>query len=344
VNQNLVTERIDYINFIQSFAVTLVVIGHSLPRLNGTDTMPLWANIIYDLIYSFHMPLFFVLAGFLLMNSFNRQSQSIQTFKHFIHNKFIRLIIPYVSIGSLAYLLKVFVFNRFAYRPASFDIVFYIKSMIVPGANPMLALWFLPTIFIIYILSYVVLKNDNCIKSNLMLWLILSFFVSLLSNYTHIQLLNISGVLNYLFYFFVGTIIFHLKNSLIKILSNTGFLLFIILLFIEIQMIPISCHNCINFILKYIVAILGIFMSFSIAIYCSNHNHKFLWGLIDGKYYQIYLLAWFFQCGIRIFYQIEAINYITVCFLMFIASFIFPIFITNIIKRHLPKLKIFIGL
>lgn len=337
-------QKIDYISYLQSFAVTLVVVGHCLPKLNGMETLPLWAKIIHDTLYSFHMPLFFVLAGFLFMNSSYRQSENIRNFANFISNKFIRLIIPYFSIGTLAYLLKVFVFNKFAYRPASFDIVFYVKSMLIPWDNPNIYLWFLPTIFFVFLFSYLVLNNDNYKKISPIIWVILSFAASFFSYFTHITLFNISGFLYYLFFFFAGVLLFDLKDLLMKILSNFGIMIFLILLFLELQIIPTFQYHCINYILNYIVAILGIFISFSLSYYCCRHNIKFLWGIIDGKYYQIYLLSWFFQCGMRIFYQINIVNYITVCLLMFIASFIFPILITGFVKRYLPKFKIFIGL
>ena len=337
-------QKIDYINFLQSFAVTLVIIGHCLPKPNGTEMLPLWAKIIHDMIYSFHMPLFFVLAGFLFINSFYRQSNSIQNFANFISTKFIRLIIPYFSIGTLAYLLKVLVFNRFAYRPASADIVSYIKSMLIPWDNPNIYLWFLPTIFFVFLFSYLVLDNDNYKKFNPIIWVILSFIVSFLSYFTHITWLNISGILYYLFYFFVGVLLFYSKDLIIKILLNNGIMMFLILLFLEIQIIPTSQICNINNILHYVLAILGILISFSLSMYCCKHNIKFLWGIIDGKYYQIYLLSWFFQCGMRILYQINIVSYVTMCFLMLIASFVFPLLIISFVQRLLPKFKIFIGL
>ena len=337
--------NIDYISFLQSFAVTLVVIGHCMLRFNG-EIPPNWSTIIHDIIYSFHMPLFFVLAGFLLMNSFHRQSRTVQNIANFINNKFVRLIIPYFTIGSLAYMLKVFIFNKFAFKPASLDIMFYIKSMLIPSENPNRFLWFLPTLFLIFIFAYLVLNKDNYKRVHLVSWMILSFILSFLSHYMHIRWFNldISRILYHLFYFFFGALFFDIKDKVLEILSNRGVLLFIILLFAEMQVIPLFQYNFVNYIFDYIVAILGILISISLAKCCCNYNHKFLWGICDGKFYQIYLLSWFFQSGIRILYQTGIVNYITVCFLMLIASFLFPILITNVIKSYFPKLKVFIGL
>lgn len=343
INSNT-TQKIEYISFLQSFAVVLVVLGHCMPEPNMGDKIPICLQIIHDTIYTFHMPLFFVLAGFLLMNSIFRQSKNIQNFYVFVNYKFRRLIIPYFTMGTLAYLLKGFVFDKFAYKPIQLGLISYIKSLLIPWNNVNTQLWFLPTIFLIFMLSYLIILFKNNYKNNLFILLTLAFIVSFLSHFFHISLLNISGVLYYMFYFFIGIVIFNIKEMLFKYLSNTGIVIFIVTLFIELQFIPEFRYNSINYIISYISAILGILISFSLATYYCNHNKKFLWGLIDGQYYQVYLLSYFFQSGMRVFYQMSIINYTTVVFFMFIASFIFPILITNIIKRFFPMLKVFIGL
>lgn len=338
------TERISYVTFLQSLAVVLVIIGHCLPKPNLGDIYPYWAEFLHKFVYSFHMPLFFTIAGFLLANSFSKQSINLMSFKAFIQNKFKRIIVPYFAIGTLAYLLKVFIFNRFAYRPAQIGVIAYIKSMLVPWDNPNMYMWFLPTIFFIFILSYLVLNRSNYKNSNVFLWIAFSFIISFFANYTDVSFLNISGILNYLFYFFIGILIFSFKELFFKYLSENGIIIFVILLFFELQIIPSFRFHCFNHILSYLTAITGIILSFIIAYYCSSRNIKFLGGIIDGLYYQIYLLSWFFQCGTRVFYQMHLVNYPTVCIIMFISSFIFPILITAIIKKYIPGLKVFIGL
>ncbi len=336
--------KIACITFLQSFAVVLVVAGHCLPEANLGDTFPLWASILHNFVYSFHMPLFFAIAGYLFSNSFKRQSISIKNFKIFIRSKLKRIIVPYISIGTLAYLLKVFIFNKFAYRPCMGSFVDFIKSILIPWDNPCAYLWFLPTIFFIYILGYLILNKNNYNKIDLFLWMIFSFVISFLSNYTDIGWLNISGIFNYLFYFFMGILFFDFKEILFKYLSNQGLIVFIILLFFELQILPSLKSGFYHYFLNCLTAILGILFSFIIANYCAKRDIKFLSGIIDGLYYQIYLLSWFFICGARLFYQMHLVNYPTVSLIMFISSFIFPIPITLIIKKYIPKLKIFIGL
>ncbi|MGM9994283.1 MAG: acyltransferase family protein [Candidatus Avigastranaerophilus sp.] len=343
MSDSRVTNKLDYITFLQSFAVTLVIVGHCLPKVNVGDIYPFWAKMLHSLVYSFYMPLFFVIGGFLLMHSFYKQSSSINNFKDFIVNKIKRLIIPYCSVGTVAYLLKIFVFNKFAYRPAEASIMYYIKSMIIPWNNPNIYLWFLPTMFLILLIGYVVLSKENH-KSFSSIWILLIFIISFLSNYSHFEILNITGVLYYTFFFFIGILLYEFRTIMFHYFSNYGIILVVFLFFLEYFLLPEFQLNCFNYLLKYLVAISGIILSFSLALFCAENKKKFLYGLIDGKYYQIYLLSWFFQCGTRIFYQMHWVNYPTVCLIMFISSFIFPLLITYLIKRFVPIFKVCIGL
>ena len=69
-----------------------------------------------------------------------------------------------------------------------------------------------------------------------------------------------------------------------------------------------------------------------------------MYGILDGYYFQIYLLAWFGQCGMRTLYQMNITNYVITVLLMIIAGILIPIIITKFIAKYLPKLKCFIGL
>ena len=60
--------RIEYIDIAKGIGIVLVVAGHLLDK----------ENRLYAYIYSFHMPLFFVLSGFLL--ELDRQSSDFSNF------------------------------------------------------------------------------------------------------------------------------------------------------------------------------------------------------------------------------------------------------------------------
>ena len=77
-------KNLPYINILKGLAIFCVVYGHLIPR----------SSLLAKCIYSFHMPLFFVISGF-LFNFEEYQHNISRFFKH----KTVRLLFPYfVSI------------------------------------------------------------------------------------------------------------------------------------------------------------------------------------------------------------------------------------------------------
>ena len=326
----MVKKHLSYITFLQSFAVTLVVLGHSFPLDKITNEIPLIFKHIHDILYSFHMPLFFAIAGFLFIYSMENNAHNVN-FKEFLYKKVKRLIIPYFTIGTFAFCLKTFIFNSFAYRPSQPSLSFYVSSMLAPNNNPDKYLWFLPVIFGIFIIAFFT-KKINIIKM-----FVFSFITLFFIKYLPLHFLKI--VLYNLFYFIFGGLIYTYRQTYFKNFSNLYLLFASFILFLVFDLFLT------NYILiKVLVALLGIIISFRLAIFCDNKKQKFLFGLLDGKYYQIYLLSWFAQTGIRIFYQLNIVNYETIVILMLIGGIVFPLILCALIERYIPRLKIFIGM
>ena len=53
-------KRLQYVDIMRGIAITLVTTGHLL-QFNGLPTN----NPIFEFIYSFHMPLFFAISGYI---------------------------------------------------------------------------------------------------------------------------------------------------------------------------------------------------------------------------------------------------------------------------------------
>ena len=70
-------KKISWLLILQGWAMLWVVIGHS--PLIMDDSMPTFAKILYEIAYSFHMPLFILVSGYLFYMT--RLTSSIQT-KH----------------------------------------------------------------------------------------------------------------------------------------------------------------------------------------------------------------------------------------------------------------------
>jgi len=91
------------IDIVKAIAIILVVLGHSIQYACGEDylkSLAFYDNWLYKIIYSFHMPLFMCVSGWLFGYSIQRYDIS-----KLLKRKVIALIFPLVSWGTIHYLL-----------------------------------------------------------------------------------------------------------------------------------------------------------------------------------------------------------------------------------------------
>ena len=77
--------RIDWIDALKGFAILTVVIGHCITDSLSSQTFPECAALLQmmgDAIYSFHMPLFFMISGyvFYLTKSYRKWKTKVLDF------------------------------------------------------------------------------------------------------------------------------------------------------------------------------------------------------------------------------------------------------------------------
>jgi fucose 4-O-acetylase-like acetyltransferase len=121
-------ERDKRLDLLKGIAIVLVVLGHVIQNnVSNFDD-----NLLFKIIYSFHMPLFMFISGILSSNTrkFNLQ---------FIDKKFRTLVVPFVLWYILYYVIKG------TYKEIS--IFEYIKMLIYSPDN---GLWFLWILFLNY--------------------------------------------------------------------------------------------------------------------------------------------------------------------------------------------------
>ena len=104
---NDTTSHITWIDTLKGIAIILVVIGHAI-AWNFTDFGELIEYgpkkdlLWFHFIYSFHMPLFFWISGYLLP----RKDASFKALQSVIWRRFYTLIIPLLTSGSILYFLS----------------------------------------------------------------------------------------------------------------------------------------------------------------------------------------------------------------------------------------------
>ncbi len=89
-------KRFNAIDIAKVAAIILVVAGHFFP-----DGSPAWWVAVHDIIYTFHMPLFFFASGFLFA-----AAERPVGYWRFIGRKFRRLMVPYFSASVVIICFK----------------------------------------------------------------------------------------------------------------------------------------------------------------------------------------------------------------------------------------------
>ena len=121
-------ERLKFIDNLKAFAIVLVFIGHSIQYL-GCEWGGQYNCLAFNLIYSFHMPLFMALSGFFFSSSLN------MPFSEMVKKKSLYILLPAIiwSIPKMVFtrnILGVLIYN----------------------------LWFLKSVWICYLIFYVILR------------------------------------------------------------------------------------------------------------------------------------------------------------------------------------------
>ena len=100
-------ERNLLIDYLKGFAILLVILGHSI-QYNAPDFFD--HNILFRIIYSFHMPLFMFVSGFLAFSTFKATGNSLmKRFRSLVIPFFVWFIISYFVNGTPGVFYKVFI-------------------------------------------------------------------------------------------------------------------------------------------------------------------------------------------------------------------------------------------
>jgi fucose 4-O-acetylase-like acetyltransferase len=142
-NKNTKTGRIEYIDALKCFAVFCVLWGHSMQYLKGSYDFI--HNPVFVFVYSFHMPLFFMVSGLFFKSSLKLN------IRDFTIRKGLQLLLPCIVWAAIGVLIKFSL--DLARGNAHFGL-----GLIKPVINPIEWIWFLRELFISYFTVYVALK------------------------------------------------------------------------------------------------------------------------------------------------------------------------------------------
>lgn len=310
------------INIYRGLGIMLVVLGHALKQTGETNTM---FAVMLSVIYSFHMPLFFVASGFTSIKILDLCSKQEKI--SFLKNRAKRLLIPYLAVG-LFYMPIKYILSSFAVKPYDFSNSW--KLLI--GENPNTVLWFLYTLFVVSLICTILLT-----RKNLKVLLILSMLLSVAAYIADTPF----NTAKYLFFFIAGI---YLRDNYKKIqpLLKSKLLYPSLLIFIIFNTI---LYVTMQFGWNFITAVSGciLFLGISIRISSSSGWINKVTNLCGAYSMDIYILSDLIATAFRILlWGIIGIHYIPCTVICFIVSILLPVPISKYIIRRIKLLKLLI--
>lgn len=329
--------NLEFIDLMYVIGVLYVVIGHSTinyvsdwgaPNLRESSI----ATLINSYVYSFHMPLFFFISGYVFR--YNIHMGKYKEFKHFVLNKFNRLMIPFLFVG----ILFVSPINLILGNYNSNNFISATFNDILLGKSPS-QLWYLEALFILFIIYYFLRKIiDKYINNIFVNIVIICVFIFLRYIFDFgIGYFMFDMALNYLLYFHLGyitlskNILTNISYKKATILITTHFSFLIFSYFIDT---PIN---------GLISSLLGIYAYFSIAkiiiITFPNILKIKMLNVIRKNNLGIYLYHQQIILLLLQSYVFRSLNPIIVISISFIVSIVVSLLITKIIDLLILNFK-----
>lgn len=250
------------INILRGLLVVLVVLGH-ITQINYDDSTVNNINLILNsFIYSFHMPAFFMISGFLGYHALkpSQKEDNIKDIVEFTKNKFRRLLVPYFAMGII-YLPFRLLFSSIA----RIDYTVSNAWQILIGYNPDGALWFLYALFVISLLVRIFVKRENLYSAFFIGCLIYigNTFISWQSDH---EILD--RIFQYACFYLLGIICRYKYDDILKLIKKPIIITITGILFFVINIVLLNFN--IGWV-RLFTSITGTILLFSFSLFLAQH-------------------------------------------------------------------------
>lgn len=318
-------KRDQLVDCLKGYACLLVVFGHVIMGVRNTGNLeiPLIFKYIEDFIWTFHVPLFMFLSGYVysMLGGWTYKGSRVK----FLKNKFLNLGIPYF-VFSASYIIMNSLVSSANTQNTLWDIVWLWKI-------PVAQYWFLFALFFLFVIWTILsgsMKNFQILIFMILLKYILPFYDFSFGSF--------EIVLGSCFAFGLGTSITKINIERYTNIKK------IACIFIHIIIVSFFILTNISgeIIVDEFEVVLGVLSSISlISILIKFSNFKNFLLFINKYSFPIYLLHTIFTAGIRILlFKIGIENYFIHIFIGLLLGIVLPFFIAYLSNKH-PLLNFF---
>lgn len=215
------TIREEWVDVLKGVLIGFVVIGHCIITLNPADN---FQRIVLVLIYTIHMPMFFILSGYTLKVKKN--------LIEFIVKKLKTIMAPYLMFvivdTFIEYIMGVYsiqeIFERFLNQ--------YLDIVLITTKSPYSSLWFLPAICGGIIITFIIEKSLNKRSKRIFASVILVIIGQIIYMRGIESYFGVREALIAQFFILLG---FELKKIILKLKNNFSVIEILILLLTQLS-------------------------------------------------------------------------------------------------------------
>lgn len=320
-------KRLGFVDTVKGIAIICVVIGHIANGYLNSNTASNIAvyQFIYNVIYSFHMPLFFLISGFVFAHSYVSFGMTIDNER--VRKQIYNLIYIYFLFSVVMGISKM-VLGAYVNEPTG------LKDILCIPLFPIQLYWYIYVLIFYYLIVSILISNH--VKFRFIIPV--AFILSIASYYLPSGLaFDLKRLLYYCFFFCLGIC----REQAHKNIWTENALIRRIILLLSIIVIYVNVWNnnrvCEVFVVNVLVGMvlsISIFDIFEYKLYDGNRGLSY----IGKNALVIYLIHSYILTALRVFYDKLLIDN---CFIILMTGTILGVLIPMMFAIFSKKLRLY---
>lgn len=317
-----------YIDMAYFIGIILVVWGHSHPL--DSSWWGTWYSDLNGFIYTFHMPLYFFIGGYLMVYS---NSIDKLGYKKWAISKLWKFLVPYFVLTALAYFPKAMLGDTSDVVELSLS--YFLKTtFLIPRIGVWGHFWFIPTFLSLDLMwgawRYYSKKNINVYRSGLICGVAVSLLLAVFPIKT--DWLVLYDFSQEAVFYSIGILLALFKPSLwdTKIKNIISIFTCLVLTYV---LYPHGNYMYRVFpVINFIVGLLLVWICWSLAQLLAHTNFTLPTKLTKYSF-NIYIYSWPAQALLDAILRRLGVNWLVIIAILFVSGFVIPFIIIFVYKK-----------
>ena len=315
---------------LTGLTILLVVVGHLVTGQDINAPGLEWYKFLKRYIYSFHMPLFMFVSGFLFYYTLPKFSNK-KDYWHYVRKKIIRLFPSYLIFSMIIFIAKLLLSNHLEVDNNISGFNEFFMVLYNPVRSFAGSLWYVYVLFQFYLIFPIILKY---LKPLVVLFISFPLYYVKLTD-----LFAVNFFLEFLFFFSLGVFIADNYEKYKALLLKYGipFMLLFVGLSISFYFTPIP---------KIVMGLCSVPALHTFVLLIKNPKYKLL-STLGAFSFSIYLMNTLVMGLVKAvgfkFFEISYSNFLFIALIMVFLGSIIPILIKKYIINKIPKIGKYIG-